>query len=186
MRLKVRRFLTSVNAANCYLCWCPRTRAAAIVDPAQFTAEMRGAIEEEGLELQVIYVTHGHFDHDGAVGALTREFDLQVCAGSDKYPGCVKLSGGETLSLGDVEIRVAAIPGHTDDSLAFIAEGAAFVGDALFAAAVGGTSNRAHFEQEVAGVRAELFSLPDDTILYTGHGPATTVAVERTYNPFFI
>jgi hydroxyacylglutathione hydrolase len=184
-RPKIKRFLTSVNASNCYLCWCPETREGAIIDPAEFTSEMRSFIEAEGINLKVIYLTHSHFDHNAAVGELMDEFDLPVAAAEEEYPNEAQVSDGETLLLGNLEIKVAALPGHTEDSIAFIAEGSAFVGDALFAAAVGGTADRRFFEQETTGVREKLFTLPPDTVLYPGHGPATTVALERTYNPFF-
>ena len=185
MKPKVKRFLTSVNASNCYLCWCPQTRHGAIVDPSEFTDEMRSVIDEEGISLKAIYLTHSHYDHNAAVGELKSEFGLPIAAAAGEYPGEARASDGEILSLGNLELHVAAIPGHTGDSIAFLAEGAAFVGDALFAAAVGGTTNRRHFEQETSGVREKLFDLPPGTILYPGHGPATTVAIESAYNPFF-
>jgi len=185
MKPRVKRFITSVNASNCYLCWCAETHHGAIIDPSEFSDEIRGVIGQEGIDLQAIYLTHSHYDHNAAVGELKSEFDLPVVAVSDEYPNETRISDGEIFRLGNLEIQVAAIPGHTADSVAFIAEGVAFVGDALFAAAVGGTSDRRHFEQETSGVREKLFGLPPDTILYPGHGPATTVAVERAYNPFF-
>lgn len=185
MRMKVKRFLTSVNSSNCYIAWCPETREGAIIDPAEFTDEMRETIERERIALKDAYITHGHYDHDGAVGEVADEFGLTVVAAGN-YPKVKKVTGGEKLNLGGIDLRVAAVPGHTDDSVAFVTEGAAFVGDALFAAALGGTANRARFEQEVAAVLKEILSLPGETVLYTGHGPATTVAVERAYNPFFI
>ena len=185
MKLRIKRFLTSVNAANCYLCWCPGTLEGAIIDPAEFTADMRRFIEEQGISLRAVLLTHGHFDHDGAAADVASEHGIKIMAAAS-YPGGERLSGGEKIALGKGELLVAATPGHTEDSIVFIAEGFAFVGDALFAAAVGGTTDRAHFEQETGGIRDVLFGLPEDTVLYPGHGPATTVAVERTYNPFFI
>lgn len=183
MALAVKRFLTAVNAANSYLCWCSATRAGVIVDPAEFTPEMKAAVEERGIELKAIYITHGHYDHNAAAAEVSRAYGIPTFAVGD-HPGAAAV--GDALSLGEEDIRVVAVPGHTEDSIAFIGEGLAFVGDALFAAAVGGTGSRAAFERLVAGVRRQLLSLPADTILYTGHGPATTVAVERCYNPFFV
>ena len=70
MRMKVKRFLTSVNASNCYIAWCPETREGAIIDPAEFTDEMRETIERERIALKAAYITHGHYDHDGALGEV--------------------------------------------------------------------------------------------------------------------
>ena len=183
MALRVLRFLTSVNAANCYICWCETGRKGALVDPAEFTEKMKDAITDKGIRLQAILLTHGHYDHDGAVEEVRREHNIQVFANRG-YPGGRRVGDGEVLELGNERIRVAAIPGHTPDSLAFIGEGLVFVGDALFAAAVGGTTDRSRFEEETGHVRGKILSLPECTILYPGHGPATTVAIEKVFNPF--
>ena len=185
MALAVKRFLTAVNAANSYLCWCSATREAVIVDPAEFTPGMKAAVEERGVELKAIYITHGHYDHTAAAAEVGRAYGIPTFAAGDQA-GATVVGDGDALRLGEENIRVAAVPGHTEDSVAFIGAGLAFVGDALFAAAVGGTGSRVAFERQVAGVGRQLLSLPAETILYTGHGPATTVAVERCYNPFFI
>jgi glyoxylase-like metal-dependent hydrolase (beta-lactamase superfamily II) len=156
-----------------------------IVDPAEFSDDMRRVVDDDGISLVGILITHGHYDHDGAVGRVRQEHNVPVYA-AGSYPGGKRVGDGDRIAVGRSWINVAATPGHTEDSLTFIGEGFAFVGDALFAAAVGGTSSRAAFEREVAGVRRQILTLPKDTILYTGHGPATTVAVECCYNPFFI
>jgi hydroxyacylglutathione hydrolase len=184
MSLKVKRFLTTVNASNCYLCWCPATGRGAIVDPAEFTAEMKEAIRENGIILEAIYLTHSHYDHNGAVEEVLQEHEVQVVAAESRLKG-KRAADGDVLNLGEEKIAVAAVPGHTPDSTAFIGSGLAFVGDALFAAAVGGTTDRARFEEETENVRRKILSLPDCVVLYPGHGPATTVALERTFNPFF-
>ena len=185
MALRVKRFLTSVNSSNCYICWCDETGHGAVIDPAEFTAEMRDEIKQRGIDIKAIYLTHNHYDHTSAVDEFKRAYGCSVFAGTPSH-GSETVTDGRTLELGKVIFRVAFTPGHTDDSICFVTEGAAFVGDALFAAAVGGTVDRTHFEQEVAGVRAKILCLPDEPILYPGHGPATTVGIESCYNPFFI
>lgn len=184
MVLRVKRYLTKVNASNCYLCWCEETLEGAIVDPAEFSEPMRREIRESGIGLQEIYLTHAHYDHNSAVDEVKAAFDIPMLSarsgGAD-----IKVYDGDKLKLGQQDIRVVSLPGHTEDSIAFIAPGLAFVGDALFAGAVGGTVGRLQFERETAGLREKILSLPPSTILYPGHGPATTVAIERCYNPFF-
>jgi glyoxylase-like metal-dependent hydrolase (beta-lactamase superfamily II) len=185
MGMKIKRFLTSVNDSNCYLCWCDVTGEGALVDPSEFNDDIRQAIRGNNIELTGILITHGHYDHNGAVPAVREEFDATVYAAGN-YPNGVQVSDDDVIEIGNVAFYVASTPGHTEDSVSFIAEGIAFVGDALFAAAVGGTSSRPYFEREVQGIRENLFTLPGCTILYPGHGPATTVAVESCYNPFFV
>jgi hydroxyacylglutathione hydrolase len=185
MALKVKRFLTSVNASNCYLCWCGDTGEGVIVDPSEFGPEIQKAVSGNGVTLTGIFITHGHYDHDSAVGDVRAAHEVPVFAAGN-YPGGRQVSDGDTVAVGAERFRVVSTPGHTEDSISFIGTGLAFVGDALFAAAVGGTSSRAYFEREVQGVREHILSLPDCYTLYPGHGPATTVAVERSYNPFFM
>lgn len=185
MGLKVKRFLTSVNASNCYLCWCENTKEGVIVDPSEFNDEMREAIENENINMVGVFITHGHYDHNSALSEVRTEYDVTVFAAGN-YPDGKVVESEDVLELGETAFIVAATPGHTEDSISFLGESMAFVGDALFAAAVGGTSSRPYFEREVEGIREHLLSLPDCAVLYPGHGPATTVAVERCYNPFFV
>lgn len=184
MGLKVKRFLTSVNDANCYICWCENTGHGAIVDPAEFTEDMKRTISSNNIRLQLILLTHAHYDHNNAVDDVKREHPAPVIA-LHVFSDSIPEDGENTLRIGEEEIQMVAVPGHTEDSAAFIGKGLAFVGDALFAAAVGGTGDRAHFEQETQNVREKILSLPECAILYPGHGPATTVAIEKSYNPFF-
>lgn len=185
MGLKVRRYLTSVNASNCYLCWCEGSKEGVIIDPSEYTDEMRKEIEANGVNITGIFITHGHYDHDKALDQVRGDHDVPVYA-AGSYPGGKQVEADDIIEVGESSFIVADLPGHTEDSIAFIGEGIAFVGDALFAAAVGGTSGRANFEREVAGVLENILSMPDSSTLYPGHGPATNVAVERCYNPFFI
>jgi len=185
MALRIKRYLTSVNASNCYLCWCPRTKRAAIVDPAELTEQMREDIDQLGLSVEAILITHGHYDHDNAADEAVRLYGARLFAAIPKAGG-EKVTEGLIITLGDEKLRVEQVPGHTADSVAFIGETVAFVGDALFAAAVGGTAGRDGFEQETSNVRDRILSLSPATTLYPGHGPATTVALERCFNPFFV
>lgn len=185
MGLKVQRHLTDVNAANMYLCWCEQTREGVIVDPAEFREELKHGIVENGVNITGIFITHGHWDHDSALDEIRQVHDVPVYAAGN-YPGGKQVGHDDLIEIGNCGFIVAATPGHTEDSITFISDSAAFVGDALFAGAVGGTSSRVYFERQVEGVRHQVLSLPHCTVLYPGHGPATTVGVERCYNPFFL
>lgn len=185
MELKVRRFLTAVNESNCYLCWDAGTGDAMIVDPAEIGSALRSMIAELSMRIGGILITHGHYDHVQALGEALAAWPVPVY-GRNAYPGGVSVDHGRQITIGALSFSVVATPGHTDDSLSFLASGHAFVGDALFAAAVGGTSGRANFQRQRDAIRAHILALPDDTILHPGHGPATTVAVERCYNPFLV
>ena len=184
MALKVKRFLTDVNASNLYVCWCTESGQGAIVDPSEYNSDIEGFISDRGIRINSIFITHGHYDHDSALEAVRAKFPVLVYS-AKAYQGVSLVTHGDEISLGKEKIRVVKTCGHTEDSVSYISRKVAFVGDAVFAAAVGGTSNRSNFEREVDAIRSNLFSLPDSTTLYPGHGPATTVSVERIYNPFF-
>lgn len=183
MAIIVKRMRTAVNESNCYLCWESAGRDAVIVDPSEIRLEMRATIEEEALNIRGILITHGHYDHVQALAETLALWPVTVYAGEYNQGGQV-VEHGQRLEIGSLRFLVVETAGHTDDSLSFLTEGHAFVGDALFAAAVGGTTGRAPFLRQRNAIRAHLLTLPDDTILHPGHGPATTVAVERCYNPF--
>ena len=89
------------------------------------------------------------------------------------------------VRVGEQSFRVAATPGHTPGGVSLIHDQIAFVGDALFAGSLGGTRRRTDYHRQRQAVADELLSLPEETTLYPGHGPATTVAEERENNPFF-
>lgn len=162
MTLQVKRFLTTVNASNLYLCWCDQTMEGAIVDPSEFSNEIENFIKEKKIKVNSVYITHGHYDHDSALDAVKEKFPVLVYS-AKSYPGVSFVAHGDRLKLGKTTFRVVSTLGHTEDSVSYISQKYAFVGDALFAAAVGGTSNRTNFEREVEAVRKNLFSLPDST-----------------------
>jgi len=185
MGLKVQRYLTSVNASNSYLAWCEATREGIIVDPSEFMSDMKSDIVNHGISVVAIFITHGHWDHDSALEEVRQVHDVPVYA-MGNYPHGKQVSQDDVIEIGECGFIIAATPGHTEDSITFISDKAAFVGDALFAGAVGGTSSRVYFERQVEGVRQQVLSLPDSTMIYPGHGPATTVGIEKCYNPFFL
>lgn len=178
---------------NGYIIGCPRTKVGAIIDPGFQADRILQAAEGAQLEIALVLLTHGHHDHIGAVAEIrdATQADVLVSDGEIDLLGDIRQSvdgylvPGEVIELGRQSLRVAATPGHTPGGVSLIHAEAAFVGDALFAGSLGGTRRRADYDQQKAAVAAELLTLPDDTILYPGHGPATTVAEELRQNPFF-
>jgi glyoxylase-like metal-dependent hydrolase (beta-lactamase superfamily II) len=185
MSLKVKRYLTAVNAANCYLCWCDETMVGMVVDPAEFTAEMEAFVTERDINLTKVLITHSHYDHDGGLDVVRKKYAVEINA-AHSYTGGLIVAENDVVPLGNHFFTAYPTTGHTADSLSFVSREIAFVGDAIFAAAVGGTSNRDFFREEVTGIKKYLLAQPNSMILYPGHGPATTVAIERLYNPFFL
>jgi hydroxyacylglutathione hydrolase len=186
----VYHFLLDVEEVNCYLCVNPNSRRAVLVDAGDFSGELETFIKNENLKVEAILLTHTHYDHTGgldravgALGAAVHVHERGLSAVKQSRP--VAASDGKTFTAAGFEITPLATEGHTPDSICYLIGDALFTGDTLFNGSVGGTSKREQFRQETDNVRGKIFRLADDVVVFPGHGPATTVGIERVCNPFF-
>jgi len=196
---------------NCYIV---RENADAkeclIIDPGFSPEPLIEMIQQNNWRPQRIILTHGHCDHIAGVKLLRQTFhSIPVAISSpdrtmltnDKenlawmtgqllkldQPEDI-LNPGDIIKLGELELKVLPTPGHTPGGISFYCEKASiiFVGDALFAGSIGRTDfPHGDTNTLLNGIRQQIFTLPDETTVYTGHGPATTVAAEKKTNPFF-
>jgi len=176
-------FRLNVIEANAFILACPENREALIVDCGEFDPCLIQFVENEDLAITTIFVTHEHYDHVGGVGEAAKHFDAQVIAGTPA-PGehlADRVVGhGDEIAIGHLVGRVVETSGHTPVGLSLVFD------DALFAGSVGGTSNDEDYERQRAFIRENLFTLPDDYEVHVGHGPSTTIGIEKRYNPFFV
>jgi len=193
-------------AENCYIVADPETRDAVVVDPGEEAELFLRRIRTEGLDVRAIWLTHAHIDHvlgvrrvSEATGApiylhpadrplYDRAADQAAMFGLTAQappPPAVQLADGDHLSCGHFQFEVLHVPGHSPGHVAFVGPGVALVGDVIFAGSVGRTDlPGGDGEALLRSIRTRLLTLPDDTVLYPGHGPETTVARERASNPF--
>lgn len=196
-------------AVNCYLVGDPDTRQAFILDPGAEPERILDAASGGGWTVTSILVTHAHFDHVLGVQGLVETTGAPFLM----HPDGVKLlervpevtqrwlgidfpappqpdgfiSEGDTVEAGGFTFRVVDTPGHSPGGICLIGEGEAFVGDTLFEGSIGRTDlPGADYEVLMTSICEKLLPLDDDTVLYPGHGPATTVGVERKTNPFIL
>lgn len=194
---------------NCTLLWCDETLRGAVVDPGGDLPRILAAIDETGIEIERILITHGHIDHAGGVADLAERLSVPVEGPQiedrfwlDGMPRQAQLYGfpdvrsftpdrwledGQSVLFGNIEMQVLHCPGHTPGHVVFacIAARLAMVGDVLFRGSVGRTDfPRGDFDTLLASIRGKLWPLGDDMCFIPGHGPMSTFGEERQHNPF--
>ena len=192
----------------------PAGKEAILIDPGEEPARLLAAIDASGCTLKALLATHGHFDHIGAAAAIQEVHDLPlICHEQDILlieempaiqsaygfqPSAVpkllpELGDGDSLPFADGSIEVRHVPGHSPGQVMFVlpapssgsGPGYAIVGDCLFAGSIGRTDlPGGDFATLEKSIRERIYTLPDDTIVVSGHGPDTTVGREKTTNPF--
>ncbi len=182
-------FLLEVNEANAFVYACESTREALLVDAGACDPRIAPFLEAHGLRLRTVLITHDHWDHvDGLPEVIDRFQPEEVYSFKGAVAGCSTrvLQQGDAFTLGETSARIVHTPGHTPDGITAIFPGVAFSGDALFSGSVGGTATDADKQRQLDAIREHIFSLPDDTEVHVGHGPSSTVGIEKRYNPFFV
>ena len=185
---------------NCYL--VSEGRTAVLIDPGDEAEKILA--RAEGLDLAAILLTHGHYDHIGAVNKIKNaagakvymhKSDLRMVGTRDSLcfltqspaPETFEVDGfvndGDILTFGPLEFRVMHTPGHSGGGVAYVIGDCIFGGDLIFRCSIG-RYDFGSMEDELASVRRVLSSFPDEAVIYPGHGPKTTVGYEKAYNPY--
>ena len=206
--LTVQTLLNGPIEENCYVINMDGQAGAMVIDPGSSAAQLKKAIDQAGLNPLLILATHGHFDHVGAVYALSEAYQAPFGChpadsetldtledtymfygmGTTKRPKISReIQDGDLIEGGGITLRAIHTPGHTPGGLCFYHEASKslFSGDTLFRRSIG----RSDFEGGDAGIltasiREKLFKLPDDCKVYPGHGEPTTIGEEKRENPF--
>lgn len=204
----LKRLTVGPLMENCYLLADERTREAVLVDPGDEAPRLLAALDEDGLTLREVWLTHAHFDHVGGLAGVLEARPVPVRMHPADRPlleraadaaarwlieipapptDTVDLADGERLRLGSLEVEVVFTPGHAPGHVAFWLEesGAVLAGDALFQGSIGRTDlPLADGPTLLRSIRERLLALPDETVVWPGHGPETTIGTERRENPF--
>lgn len=212
--MKIARFEFSLFGINTYAVFDPVTHECAIIDPGMSNKREREAITNflntNGLKLKYIINTHLHIDHAIGNEWLKEQFSPIVLSAQEDLPLGERmyeqarmfglpmevetvevdrfLKDGDNIKIGNGELKVISVPGHSKGSIALYdkEDGYLISGDALFAGSIGRTDLPGGSSKELLkSISTRLFTLPDNTFVYPGHGPSTTIGHERCHNPFF-
>ena len=181
-----RRFTVGAYPINGFVVADAETGIGVFIDPGGFSAEIAAYISHHEINLRHIFFTHGHWDHAAGLSEFMGRYSVQSFAGKDEVRAASHtLHGGELLEVGKLHFTTLATPGHTPGGISYYCRDRVFTGDALFCGSVGGTDSEKNARLQLEHVRKNIFSLPDNTLLFPAHGPMSTVAAEKYANPFF-
>jgi glyoxylase-like metal-dependent hydrolase (beta-lactamase superfamily II) len=206
--MKHKNVVVGALETNCYLVYCETTRECAVVDPGADHEKIFLAIAEDELKPVVLVNTHGHVDHiganrdvkehfetpiaihaaDGPMLGKVQQLELSLFLGAKDSPAADRLlKDGDTIKFGPASaLRVLHTPGHSPGSISLLGDGFVLSGDTLFNEGVGRTDLPGGSRpQLVKSIREKLMTLPDETLVFPGHGPHTTIGHERENNPEF-
>ena len=193
--------------SNCFVLGCEETREAVIIDAGEFTNDIKGFLESNALTVKYIMLTHSHVDHAADIGRFKEETGGDIVVHKDEKdfyenmsmqarlfgfelapppPADKLVSDGDELVFGaDHKLGIIHCPGHSPGGMSIQFENNVFVGDTLFAGSIGRSDlPGGHYQTLIEAIKTRLLPLGDEMQVFPGHGPATTMASERQFNPF--
>ena len=205
----VKMLVVGPYMSNCYVVGSEKTKEGMIVDPGADSDIILKTVADLGLNIKLIVATHSHLDHIGALKSVMAKTQApfamhesesnnrmieEISKGLSSMMGLTYdkpptpnrlLKDGDIIELGELRFNVLHVPGHSPGGIVLEGQGIAISGDTLFQYSIGRTDFPGGSHSDLMnGIFDKLMALPDETIVYSGHGPHTTIGVERKHNPF--
>jgi glyoxylase-like metal-dependent hydrolase (beta-lactamase superfamily II) len=201
----IKRLVVGSLEENCYIIGDEETREAIVIDPGDEPDRIIETIKDNGFNIKAIICTHAHFDHIGAIAEIKRETDAMVLlhkGDMELYKNAKDqaamwgydvddmpepdgyLNEGDSIRVGNLSFRVLHTPGHSPGGICLYGEGVVFTGDTLFQGSVGRTDLYGGNISELKSSFKRLLELPEETTVFSGHGPSTTIGTEKRENLF--
>ncbi len=195
--------------ANCFVLCDEETKIGAVIDPGEYTEEVKNAIKNSGMgNLEYILCTHGHFDHICGVAKIKKDYpDAKICIGKEDasylengllslatifkadFEPCkpdIEFSHGDSFSIGNINIEIHSAPGHTPGGVLYVLkdEKIIFTGDTLFCGSVGRTTFKGGDVFALMRTLKMIKEFPEEYVIHTGHGESSTIGYEKRTNMF--
>ena len=202
----VKTLPVGLTQANCYIVGCEKTKLGAIIDPGDEGKRILEAVDDSGLKITHVLLTHAHFDHIGAADEVVKATGAQLALHPQDLPllnagggatffglpsppipdASLQLEADQEIAVGELTLRVLHTPGHSPGHVTFYEpkQGVIFDGDVLFAQGIGRADLPGGSYETLMDSIQGLLTLPDETVVYSGHGPPTTIGRERVMNPW--
>ncbi len=202
----VKTLPVGMTQANCYIVGCEKTKLGAIIDPGDEGKRILEAVDDSGLKITHVLLTHAHFDHIGAADEVVKATGARLALHPQDLPllnagggatffglpsppipdASLQLEADQEITVGELTLRVLHTPGHSPGHVTFYEpnQGVIFDGDVLFAQGIGRADLPGGSYETLMRSIQGMMTLPDETVVYSGHGPATTIGRERVMNPW--
>ena len=201
----LKKLVVGPLSSNCYIVGSEASKEGMIIDPGDEAEVILRNVKDLGLEIKSIVLTHGHIDHIGALKEVKEATGAEVAIQTDEgkslqgqslstmlglsYPTPLPpdrlLKDGDSIDIGDLHFLVLHTPGHSPGCICLLGQGVVFSGDTLFNYGIGRADlPGSNYSQLMNSIHTKLMTLPDNTTVYPGHGPDTTIGAERSGNPF--
>jgi glyoxylase-like metal-dependent hydrolase (beta-lactamase superfamily II) len=199
--MEIKKIVTGVYQANCYVIMDNNTNEAIVLDPGGNVDDIVRVIDSLKAKVKYILLTHGHSDHTSGVAELksitkavvciSKKDDDLITKGAELFGPLIEggadklLKDGDIITISNLKIKCIDTPGHSPGGMSFLINNCAFTGDTLFEGSIGRTDlTGGNFNAIINSIKSKLLCLDGETIVYPGHGSYTTIGNEKLYNSF--